>query len=109
VPRRINQILSRVLLAGALEQASRIEAGLLHAVLDDMAADSAAPSTVAIETPAPVAAPAEATSSQALGLTADAFHGDAKPRRPRATISTWPRSRRPWPAATSRSPNCSRR
>ncbi|GHC87634.1 XrtA/PEP-CTERM system-associated ATPase [Novosphingobium pokkalii] len=82
VPRRINQILSRVLLAGALEQASRIEAGLLHAVLDDMAADSAAPAAAATETPAPVAPAVEATSSQALGLTADAFHGDAKPEAP---------------------------
>lgn len=80
VPRRINQILSRVLLAGALEQASRIEAGLLHAVLDDMVADSAVPA--AAEAPAQVAAPAEATSSQALGLTADAFHGEDKPEAP---------------------------
>ena len=54
VPRRVNQILSRVLLAGALEQASRIEAGLLHAVLDDMASDSA---VAAERTPTPAAAP----------------------------------------------------
>ncbi|KPF52890.1 general secretion pathway protein [Novosphingobium sp. AAP1] len=82
VPRRVNQILSRVLLAGALEQASRIEAGLLHAVLDDMASDSA----VSVESaPAPAAAPAaassampEAASSQALGLTADTFHGEGQ-------------------------------
>lgn len=78
VPRRVNQILSRVLLAGALEQASRIEAGLLHAVLDDMASDSA----VSVEsTPVPAAAPSampEAASSQALGLTADTFHGEGQ-------------------------------
>jgi len=78
VPRRVNQILSRVLLAGALEQASRIEAGLLHAVLDDMASDSA----VSVESaPAPAAAPLAmpaAASSQALGLTADTFHGEGQ-------------------------------
>ncbi len=78
VPRRVNQILSRVLLAGALEQASRIEAGLLHAVLDDMASDSA---VAAERTPTPAAAPSAmpaAASSQALGLTADTFHGEGQ-------------------------------
>lgn len=91
LPRRINQILSRVLLAGALEQTNRIEAGLLRAVLDDMAADSAAPAPEATPEPQPVApAPSapEAASSQALGLTADTFHGEGPAPAPQPSAQT---------------------
>lgn len=81
VPRRINQILSRVLLAGAIEQASRIEAGLLRSVLDDMAVDNAAPKAEpataqpAVAADKPGAVPA-AAKAPALGLTPDSFHGE---------------------------------
>lgn len=87
VPRRINQILSRVLLAGALEQTNRIEAGLLRAVLDDMAADSAAPAPEADTAPqaAPVTMMPDAASSQALGLTTDTFHGEGAQPAPKDT------------------------
>ncbi|WP_179504480.1 MULTISPECIES: XrtA/PEP-CTERM system-associated ATPase [unclassified Sphingomonas] len=92
IPRRINQILSRVLLAGALEQTNRIEAGLLHAVLDDMAADSAAPAPEAAAEPAqaPHAAPAmpQAASAQALGLTTDTFHGEGEAQQPASQTQT---------------------
>lgn len=74
VPRRINQILSRVLLAGAIEQRNRIDAGLLRSVLDDMAQDSAAPAPAAqpmaqrvtMPAAAPVAAPSDAPAAPAF-------------------------------------------
>lgn len=69
VPRRINQIVSRLLLAGALEQVNRIDAGLLQAVLDDMAQDAQ---------PQEGAPPAKAPAprAEALGLTVDRFHAE---------------------------------
>jgi len=69
VPRRINQIVSRLLLAGALEQVNRIDAGLLQAVLDDMAQDAQP------QEGAP-AAKAPAPRAEALGLTVDRFHAE---------------------------------
>ncbi|MDK4805113.1 MAG: XrtA-associated ATPase [Novosphingobium aromaticivorans] len=69
VPRRINQIVSRLLLAGALEQVNRIDAGLLQAVLDDMAQDTQP------QEGAP-AAKAPAPRAEALGLTVDRFHAE---------------------------------
>jgi general secretion pathway protein A len=43
IPRRINQIMARVLLLGAVEQRERLDCGTLDAVLADLARDGAAP------------------------------------------------------------------
>ena len=66
VPRRVNVLASRVLLLGALDQLSEIDAAAVQAVIEDMGADSDAavqsmPSSVldrAEETPAAAPAPA---------------------------------------------------
>ena len=41
IPRKINTLMTRVLLMGALEKSAVIDAGLVEAVLDDLAADHA--------------------------------------------------------------------
>jgi len=43
IPRRINQILGRLLLMGAVEQRTRLDGGMLKEVLDDLARDTALP------------------------------------------------------------------
>ncbi|MCA1661725.1 MAG: AAA family ATPase [Novosphingobium sp.] len=43
LPRRINQIMARLLLLGAVEQRARIDRAMLEAVLTDLARDGAAP------------------------------------------------------------------
>src|ERR1043165_7840366 len=63
IPRRVNQLMQRVLLAAALENAELITAATVEAVAADMGAD-AAPQPVAaqpapVEAPAPEPAPAE--------------------------------------------------
>jgi hypothetical protein len=52
VPRRVNQILNRLLLLGAVERLGRIDRAMLSQVLDELRADGASAQ------PAPVAAPA---------------------------------------------------
>ncbi|MDP3677019.1 MAG: XrtA-associated ATPase [Novosphingobium sp.] len=52
IPRRINQIMARMLLLGAVEQRKRIDCGTLQAVLADMARDGAVP--ISVEAVAPV-------------------------------------------------------
>jgi putative secretion ATPase (PEP-CTERM system associated) len=56
IPRRINQIANRLLLLGAVEQRTRIDAAMLHAVLSEMAQDNAFPA--AAPAPMPKTAPA---------------------------------------------------
>ena len=46
IPRRINQIMARMLLMGAVEQRQQIDCATLQAVLADLARDSAVPATV---------------------------------------------------------------
>lgn len=73
VPRRVNVLASRVLLLGALDQLSEIDAAAVQAVIEDMGADSDAavqsmPSSVldrAEETPAAAPAPAAAQAEPA--------------------------------------------
>jgi hypothetical protein len=43
IPRRVNQIANRLLLLGAVEERSRIDGGMLKAVLDEMTAEKAFP------------------------------------------------------------------
>ncbi|OJW75319.1 MAG: general secretion pathway protein [Sphingomonadales bacterium 63-6] len=68
IPRRINQIANRLMLLGAVEQRSRIDAAMLHAVLAEMDGDNAFPAAAPVvkaRTPAQVeqAAAAEAVTS----------------------------------------------
>lgn len=63
IPRRINQVLNRLLLLGAVEQRSRIDGAMLEEVLGELDDDGAialvAPQAKAVE-PAPIVAPAAA-------------------------------------------------
>ena len=56
VPRRVNRIMARLLLLGAVEQRERIDSAMLEAVLADLARDSAvsASATAAVATSSPV-------------------------------------------------------
>ena len=61
IPRRVNQIVTRLLLLGAVEQRTRIDASMLSSVLEEMVTDStfpaAAPKPMAKPEPAPSPAP----------------------------------------------------
>ena len=56
IPRRVNQIANRLMLLGAVEQRTRIDAAMLHAVLAEMESDNAFPEAA----PAPMPRPAPA-------------------------------------------------
>lgn len=68
VPRRINQIVNRLLLLGAVDQRTRIDSAMLGQVLSELQADGTVsvlraeprPAPVPAAAPAPVAAPASA-------------------------------------------------
>lgn len=62
VPRKINQIFNRLLLLGAVEERSRIDAAMLQQVLAELADDNALP--LSTRRPKPVAAPAPAPLSR---------------------------------------------
>ncbi|MBW8784787.1 MAG: AAA family ATPase [Novosphingobium sp.] len=57
VPRRINQIVNRLLLLGAVEQRSRIDNAMLSHVLSDVARDGVLPSRAAAEVTVPLPEP----------------------------------------------------
>src|SRR5690606_31398122 len=57
IPRRVNQIANRLLLLGAIEQRTRIDAAMLKTVLDEMHAERALSAAVSRKQEAPVAAP----------------------------------------------------
>jgi putative secretion ATPase (PEP-CTERM system associated) len=57
IPRRINQIVSRLLLLGAVEQRTRLDGVMLKTVLDDLARDTVAPEPVVTMQPAAVEVP----------------------------------------------------
>jgi hypothetical protein len=56
VPRRINQIMARLLLLGAIEQSGNIDGAMLDTVLADLARDAAAPVPAQVAAPLPEAA-----------------------------------------------------
>jgi putative secretion ATPase (PEP-CTERM system associated) len=60
IPRRVNQIMARVLLLGAVEHLERIDCGTLQAVLDDLARDGGAPAPARAADPLLAPAPADA-------------------------------------------------
>ena len=64
IPRRINQIMARMLLLGAVEQRRRIDSGTLQAVLADLARDGAVPAS------ARAAAPVQAEAATAEAAVA---------------------------------------
>ncbi|MBB3860541.1 putative secretion ATPase (PEP-CTERM system associated) [Novosphingobium hassiacum] len=72
VPRRVNQIVNRLLLMGAVEQRPHIDAAMLQAVLADLAGDSAVCAPQQVVTPAQaVQAPAvEAPAVQTFAAPA---------------------------------------
>jgi len=90
VPRRVNVLASRVLLLGALDQLSEIDADAVQAVIEDMGADSdatsqAVPPSVldrAEETPAPAAAQS-APARETLRAELDALRA----RQPEPSLS----------------------
>ena len=61
IPRKVNQVATRLLLLGAVEQRTRIDSAMLRAVLNEMQSDNAfpeaAPSPVPTLGPAPAAGP----------------------------------------------------
>jgi general secretion pathway protein A len=65
IPRRVNQIANRLLLLGAVEERSRIDAAMLHAVLDEMDTERAFPAAA----PAPMAQPDPAPAQLLEPLT----------------------------------------
>jgi putative secretion ATPase (PEP-CTERM system associated) len=91
VPRRVNVLASRVLLLGALDQLSEIDADAVQAVIEDMGADSdatlqAVPPSVldrAEETPAPAASSSPAPARDTLRAELEAIRA----RQPEPSIS----------------------
>lgn len=65
VPRRINQVMSRLLLLGAVEQRNRLDAAMLAAVCSEMARDAASSRPVASAPVVAIAAPAPAQADRA--------------------------------------------
>ena len=61
VPRRVNQIVNRLLLMGAVEQRPHIDAAMLQAVLADLAGDGAVSAPQPLVTPQPAATPVAVT------------------------------------------------
>jgi general secretion pathway protein A len=53
IPRRVNQIANRLLLLGAVEERTRIDGGMLKAVLDEMTAEKAFPEAAPKAMPKP--------------------------------------------------------
>jgi putative secretion ATPase (PEP-CTERM system associated) len=71
VPRRINQIFNRLMLLGAVEERTRIDAAMLQQVLAELADDTALPLSTRRPRPEPVRAPGN--------LPRPAAHVDAAP------------------------------
>lgn len=75
IPRKVNQIVNRVLLLGAVEERQKIDAAMLHRVLDEMAGDNSAGATGKVfEEAAQAAAPEQnrlfgETAAQPLDLS----------------------------------------
>ena len=69
IPRRINQIVARLLLLGAVEQRSRIDCAMLDTVLADLARDAAVPPAplAPVQAPAPMSEAALPHDEPALG------------------------------------------
>jgi len=76
IPRKLNQLLNRLLLLGAVDRRERIDTGMLHAVLEEMASDNAA-SGEATPAVAPDPAPQTAVMPAAAVAQAPSVTDDA--------------------------------
>jgi putative secretion ATPase (PEP-CTERM system associated) len=70
IPRRVNQIANRLLLLGAIEQRTRIDAAMLKTVLDEMHAERALSAAGSRKPEAPVAAPVAAPAEPRADMRA---------------------------------------
>lgn len=59
IPRKINQIANRLLLLGAVEERSHIDAEMLHAVLEEMGGERTSPQSAPVSKSAPISKPAQ--------------------------------------------------
>ena len=89
VPRRVNQILNRLLLAGAVEQTHTIEVGMLRSVVAEMHEERTANSPADVP-PAIAPAPAEAEQSAQAEQPAPRAAAKAAPAQMRASIDAAP-------------------
>ncbi|OCC23157.1 general secretion pathway protein [Croceicoccus estronivorus] len=84
IPRRINQIANRLLLLGAVEQRSRIDAAMLQTVLSEMANDNAVPDTMSasaeIAEKEPVGSESEGSSHPSRRASDHAVQSTPDPR-----------------------------
>ncbi|MCB2050875.1 MAG: XrtA-associated ATPase [Novosphingobium sp.] len=76
IPRRINQIVNRLLLLGAVEERNRIDAAMLHAVIHEMQSDNAFPEAA----PAPMRKAGPAPAPVKVSHDADVPLGDVDTR-----------------------------
>jgi putative secretion ATPase (PEP-CTERM system associated) len=79
IPRRVNQIANRLMLLGAVEERSRIDAAMLAAVLSEMDSDNAFPEAAPRPMPKPQPAPAPAPLRHVDAQTA-AGRDNGKPK-----------------------------
>ena len=73
IPRRINQILNRLLLLGSVEQRTRIDGVMLQTVLDELSEDGAIAAPAEIVEPAQPLPVAEAVAQPVAGPSHDAI------------------------------------
>jgi general secretion pathway protein A len=73
IPRRINQILNRLLLLGSVEQRTRIDGVMLQTVLDELSEDGAIAAPIEIADPAQPLPVAEAAALPVAGPSHDAI------------------------------------
>jgi general secretion pathway protein A len=76
IPRRVNQVMSRLLLLGAVEQRTRIDSAMLSSVRREMESDAAFP----------MAAPKPLPKVEAAPAPGPIKHAFAPPRSPRARV-----------------------
>ena len=102
VPRRLNQLMGRVLLHAALSGAELIDAGLVQSVIDDAARDVRTPAPLPVETPVvaapePVARAAdEALAARVASLEARLEEQDAALRRVLTLLVDWVEGEGAW-------------
>jgi type II secretory pathway predicted ATPase ExeA len=98
VPRRINQIVNRLLMAGAAEQREELDGVLLARVLGDMVSDGGLSLGRMVKDAEP----------EAPAVSAARAAGGQKPAEPVHEGQRWPKTCRPvWPSRPRKLPSCS--